>query len=48
MCPHCKVQYHPTEAENIKIKEHLGPIIDENIEDLVFYHGTGCDKCRDT
>ena len=48
MCPHCKVQYHPTEAENIKIKEHLGPIIDENVEDLVFYHGSGCDKCRDT
>ena len=48
MCPHCKEQYHPTQAENIKIKEHLGPIIDENIEDLVFYHGTGCDQCRDT
>lgn len=48
MCPHCKEQYHPTEAEKIKIKEHLGPIIDEDVEDLVFYHGTGCDKCRDT
>jgi len=48
MCPHCKQQYHPTEAEKIKIKEHLGPIIDEDIEDLVFYHGKGCDKCRDT
>lgn len=48
MCPHCKEQYHPTEAEKIKIKEHLGPIIDEDVEDLVFYHGKGCDKCRDT
>lgn len=48
MCPHCKEQYHPTDAENIKIKEHLGPIIDEDVEDLVFYHGKGCDKCRDT
>lgn len=48
MCPHCKEQYHPTEAEKVKIKEHLGPIIDEDVEDLVFYHGKWCDHCRNT
>jgi len=48
MCPHCKVQYHPTEWEQRKIKEHLWPIIDEQIEDLVFYEGKGCEKCRDS
>lgn len=48
MCPHCKVQYHPTEWEQRKIKEHLWPIIDEQIEDLVFYEWKGCEKCRDS
>lgn len=48
MCSHCKEVYTPTQWEMVKIKEHLWPIIDENVEDLTFYHGAGCDKCRDT
>ncbi|MCP4523431.1 MAG: type II/IV secretion system protein [Candidatus Gracilibacteria bacterium] len=45
LCQNCKEAFPVKESEIGKIKEHLGPIIDENIEDLVFYKGKGCDKC---
>ena len=48
MCTHCKKPHALTESQIPKVREHLAPIMDENIEDLIFYKGEGCPKCRDT
>lgn len=48
MCPHCKKPHALKESEIPKVKEYLSPIMDENVEDLVFYRWEGCDKCRGT
>jgi hypothetical protein len=37
MCPHCKKPHALKESEIPKVKEYLSPIMDENVEDLVFY-----------
>ena len=46
MCQHCKEPFPIKESEIGKLKEHLGPILDEAVEDLTFYKWTWCDKCR--
>ncbi|MDP2091110.1 MAG: GspE/PulE family protein [Candidatus Gracilibacteria bacterium] len=46
ICPHCKEVDQIKDIEKRKVKEILGPIIDkEEIDNVVFYHGKGCEKC---
>ena len=40
LCPHCKTEYSPTEAEAIDFKK-----IFDNAEPEHLYKGSGCDKC---
>lgn len=48
VCQNCKKPHPLTEAQLKKVKEHLSPIIDEDIESLTFYKWEGCDVCRNT
>ena len=46
ICKKCKQTYQPTDAENIMIEKHLWPIMhSDEFENLVFFHGAGCEKC---
>ncbi|MDD3793381.1 MAG: GspE/PulE family protein [Candidatus Gracilibacteria bacterium] len=49
ICPHCKKEYKITDYEKKKVDEYLGPILSkEDINNAVFYHGEGCEKCSGT
>lgn len=43
ICPHCKEEFHPTE----EMLMELG-LTSEKTAGRVFYHGKGCDQCRNT
>lgn len=43
ICPHCKEEFHPTEDMLME----LG-LTSEKTAGRVFYHGKGCDQCRNT
>jgi type IV pilus assembly protein PilB len=46
MCQNCKEAFPIKDTEIPKLKEHLSPILDEEIENLTFYKWVGCDKCK--
>jgi len=47
ICQNCKEKFKPKEIEFNKAKEILRPILDkESLEELQFYHWTGCEKCN--
>ncbi len=47
ICSNCKTEYIPTPAESKMIAKHLLPIVEEEkVENITFYHWTGCDKCN--
>ena len=46
LCQNCKEPFPIKEAEIPKLKEHLNPILDEEVENLTFYKWKGCDKCK--
>lgn len=48
LCQNCKEPFPIKDSEIGKLKEHLWPILDENIEDLTFYKWTWCDKCKNS
>jgi type IV pilus assembly protein PilB len=48
MCSACKEPFPLKEWEIKKVREHLWPIIDEDVENLTFYKWAGCDKCKGT
>lgn len=49
ICSHCKVPKIYNEIELKKTKEILRPILsDEDLANLQFYEGTGCEKCNNT
>ncbi len=49
ICTHCKEEYKPKEYEIKKSREILGSIVDkEELDNLQFYHGKGCEKCSNT
>jgi len=45
ICPHCKEPYQP--RRDLLLGFGFDPDAPEN-KDVVFYHGRGCDKCRNT
>ena len=46
ICPHCKEEHTITDAQSKRVKEFLGPILDENdIKNAKFYHWKWCEKC---
>jgi len=46
LCQHCKEEFPIKDTEIPKLKEHLGPILDEEVENLTFFKGKWCDKCK--
>lgn len=48
ICQNCKEECPLTEAQIIKVKEYLSPVLDEAIEDLVFFKWKWCEKCRNS
>ncbi|MDD3646461.1 MAG: GspE/PulE family protein [Candidatus Gracilibacteria bacterium] len=49
ICSNCKEIYTPKEVELKKAKKILEPILDkDSLENLVFYHGKGCEVCSGT
>ncbi len=49
MCPFCKKEKPLTEWTRKKVEEFLKPIMDEEeLKNLVFYEGEGCEKCHGT
>ena len=49
VCPHCKKAHHLDEQLKIKVNNELKDIMDEEeINHLVFYKGSGCEKCKNT
>jgi type IV pilus assembly protein PilB len=46
LCQNCKEEFPIKEAEIPKLKEHLNPILDEEVENLTFFKWKGCDKCK--
>lgn len=45
ICPHCKEPYQP--RRDLLLGFGFDPDAEEN-RDVVFYHGRGCDRCRNT
>jgi type II secretory ATPase GspE/PulE/Tfp pilus assembly ATPase PilB-like protein len=37
LCQNCKEEFPLTEPQILKVKEYLSPVLDEAIEDLIFY-----------
>lgn len=48
ICNDCKKPHPLTDAQIIKVKEHLSSIIDEDVETLTFYKWEWCPSCRHT
>lgn len=48
LCQNCKEEFPLTEGQIIKVKEHLSPVLDEDIADLTFFKWKGCEKCRNS
>jgi type IV pilus assembly protein PilB len=48
LCQNCKEESPITEAQIIKVKEYLSPVLDEEIEDLIFFKWKWCEKCRNS
>ncbi|MFA6198178.1 MAG: GspE/PulE family protein [Patescibacteria group bacterium] len=51
ICANCKTEYHPSENEMVKVRQELEAIpvssgYKVDINNLKFYHGSGCDKCQ--
>ncbi|MFA4836701.1 MAG: type II/IV secretion system protein, partial [Dehalococcoidia bacterium] len=42
ICPHCTAKFKPSEDEIKAYESEMGP------EEAVFYHGVGCNFCKDT
>ncbi|MDD2487201.1 MAG: GspE/PulE family protein [Candidatus Gracilibacteria bacterium] len=48
-CEKCLGAYHLNESAIInKVSNYLGNIIEEKVEDINFYKGTGCEECSNT
>ncbi len=49
LCSNCKQEHTLSEYEKKKVKQYLGPILEEwESENLVFYKWAGCEKCHNT
>jgi type IV pilus assembly protein PilB len=48
LCQDCKEESPLTEPEILKVKEYLSPVLDEEIDDLIFYKWKWCEKCRNS
>ncbi|MCT4617083.1 MAG: GspE/PulE family protein [Candidatus Gracilibacteria bacterium] len=49
ICPHCKAIHNVDENIKNKIKEELADIIDpDEVDQIDFYKGTGCEECNGT
>ncbi|MDD2516485.1 MAG: GspE/PulE family protein, partial [Candidatus Gracilibacteria bacterium] len=48
ICQKCKVEQEISPEKRKKVIQYLGPILEENPENIIFYKGAGCEDCMNT